>query len=371
MKQLYRSFVWKILPLTLLVLLFCNGCWDKKEFNQLAIAQTIAVDYDKGQYELTIQLVMPTASDTDVSSDSMWIIQGNGESVAEAMEQISRSAPRELYLDHLDIVLLGEGLLQHDVRQGMEYLIQEDVLRRRTSLLAVKGNAGALLQTKQKLADVDIYYLRNLLRDQRQWVKGGDTVINDYYLAMDGRLPEGLVIPQIQEKEGTALYLNGAAVIYENRLLCWKEQDWLNSYRWVTGGAEITTLPASESHEEVTVELRKERCRWEMVSEKPLKVRAVLQGTIMITENSADEEQHTMAERDLLQQQIQKEVESMQTVQIKQDFAAMQKEQCDVLHLGRWLQARYPHLVEGDNWPQQFSEAEMEVKMDTEIKSRV
>ena len=116
MKQLYRSFVWKILPLTLLVLLFCNGCWDKKEFNQLAIAQTIAVDYDKGQYELTIQLVMPTASDTDVSSDSMWIIQGNGESVAEAMEQISRSAPRELYLDHLDIVLLGEGLLQHDVR---------------------------------------------------------------------------------------------------------------------------------------------------------------------------------------------------------------------------------------------------------------
>ena len=200
MKQLYRSFVWKILPLTLLVLLFCNGCWDKKEFNQLAIAQTIAVDYDKGQYELTIQLVMPTASDTDVSSDSMWIIQGNGESVAEAMEQISRSAPRELYLDHLDIVLLGEGLLQHDVRQGMEYLIQEDVLRRRTSLLAVKGNAGELLQIKQKLADVDIYYLRNLLRDQRQWVKGGDTVINDYYLAMDGRLPEGLVIPQIQEK---------------------------------------------------------------------------------------------------------------------------------------------------------------------------
>ena len=215
----------KLLPFIVLVLLFCNGCWDKKEFNQLAIAQTVAIDYTDGQYELTIQLVMPTASDADISSDSMWIVQGTGESVADALAEISRSAPRELYLDHLDIVLLGEGLLQHDVRQGLEYLIQEDVLRRRTSLLAVQGKAGELLQIKQELADVDIYYLRNLLRDQRQWVKGGDTMINDYYLAMDGSISEGLVIPRIHAKEGKALYLDGAALAGKLPLGDWRRRN--------------------------------------------------------------------------------------------------------------------------------------------------
>ncbi len=355
--------------MVILVLLFCNGCWDKKEFNQLAIAQTIAIDYEEEQYKLTIQLVMPSASDADISSDSMWLIQGSGSSVGEALEQISRSAPRELYLDHLDIVLLGEGLLKYDVRQGLEYLIQEDVLRRRTSLLAVQGKAGELLKVKQKLADVDIYYLRNLLHDQRQWVKGGDTTINDYYLAMADDLPEGLVISRIMEKEGKALYLDGAAILSENQLLCWIEQEWLDSYRWVTGGAEICTLPDSSSHGNVTVEIRKDRCRWELISEQPLKVRAILHGTLMITENSAGEEQRTMTEKDVFQKQIQQEVHKIQTAKIKQDFYKMQKEQCDVLRLGRWLQARYPHLVKTEDWPRQFGAAEIDVKMETSIKS--
>ena len=146
MKSSVTAFTWKLLPLVLFVMLFCNGCWDKKEFNQLAIAQTIAMDYEEEQYKLTVQLVMPAASDEEISGDSMWLISGEGDSVAEALEQISRSAPRELYLAHLDIVLLGEGLLRHDISQGLEYFIKEDVLRRRTNLLAVEGAAGELLQ---------------------------------------------------------------------------------------------------------------------------------------------------------------------------------------------------------------------------------
>lgn len=359
----------KLLPFIVLVLLFCNGCWDKKEFNQLAIAQTVAIDYTDGQYELTIQLVMPTASDADISSDSMWIVQGTGESVADALAEISRSAPRELYLDHLDIVPLGEGLLQHDVRQGLEYLIQEDVLRRRTSLLAVQGKAGELLQIKQELADVDIYYLRNLLRDQRKWVKGGDTMINDYYLAMDGSISEGLVIPRIHAKEGKALYLDGAAILYEDKLLCWMEQHWLESYRWVTGGAEICTLPESDSHGDVTVELRKKRCRWELISDNPLKIKATLQGTLLITENSADAEQRTIAERDTFQMKIQQEVHKLQKAKVKRDFSRMQDVLCDVFRLGRWLHAWYPRLIRSEEWPYQFGAIEIEIDMETSIES--
>ena len=81
MKSSVTAFTWKLLPLVLFVMLFCNGCWDKKEFNQLAIAQTIAVDYEGEQYKLTVQLVMPAASDEEISGDSMWLISGEGDSV--------------------------------------------------------------------------------------------------------------------------------------------------------------------------------------------------------------------------------------------------------------------------------------------------
>ncbi|MGM9525943.1 MAG: hypothetical protein ACI3U1_06675, partial [Peptococcaceae bacterium] len=148
------SVIWKLLLLFCITAAFCNGCWDKKEFNQLAIAQTIAIDYEDGQYQLTIQLLMPNAAEETISSEQMWVIDGKGDSVGDALEQISFCAPREIYLDHLDIVLLGQGLLEHDMGQGLEFLMKQHVLRRRTSLLAVEGRAGDILQAKPDLADV-------------------------------------------------------------------------------------------------------------------------------------------------------------------------------------------------------------------------
>ena len=369
MKSSVTAFTWKLLPLVLFVMLFCNGCWDKKEFNQLAIAQTIAVDYEEEQYRLTVQLVMPAASDEEISGDSMWLISGEGDSVAEALEQISRSAPRELYLAHLDIVLLGEGLLRHDISQGLEYFIKEDVLRRRTNLLAVEGAAGELLQAKLKLADVDIYYLRNLLRDQRQWVKNGDTVINDYYLAMDKRLPEGLVIPRIRTKDEKALYLDGAALMQNNHLLCWMEQDWLDSYRWVTGGAEIRTLPAGKSHDAVTVEVRKDRCEWELVSAEPLQIRAKLKGKLLITENRLKNNVQSIEELEEFRQQIQQEMETILKKEAEKDFALLQQKGCDALRLGRWLYAWHPELVHPEKWNSQFSQLQIDVQIETAVRS--
>lgn len=158
------------------------------------------MDYADGQYQLTVQLLMPNAIEDTVSSDSIWIIGGKGASVGDALEDLALRAPREIYLDHLDIVLLGEGLLQKGMEEGLEYMMQQSVLRRRTSLLAVEGLAGDVLQAKAELADVDIYYLKNLLRDQKRRVKGGETVLNDYYLTMQNGIDEGLVIPRVEVK---------------------------------------------------------------------------------------------------------------------------------------------------------------------------
>ena len=364
-----KSLFYKILPLLLLVMVFCTGCWDKKEFNQLAIAQTLAIDYTDETYRLTVQLVMPAASDTEISGDSMWLISGEGASVAEALEQISRSAPRELYLDHLDIVLLGEGLLRHDTGQGLAYLLKEDVLRRRTSLLAVQGAAGDLLQTKLKLADVDIYYLRNLLRDQRQWIKGGDTVINDYYLAMNGPITEGMIIPRIGLKNGNALYLDGAAVLENHRLLGWMEQERLNGWRWVTGGAEICTLPVGEQHENIIVEVRKDRCEWKLLSEEPLIIQANLHGTLLITENTSKNHVRSVEETEHFYRQIQNETEEILKEEAEEAFTALQRQQCDALRLGRWLYAWHPELVQAAKWPEQFKALSIEVQLETDMRS--
>lgn len=355
--------------LLLAAALLCSGCWDKKEFNQLALAQAIAVDYAEEQYELTLQLIMPKASDENVSDESLWIISGKGDSVGDALEEIALRAPREIYLDHLDIVLLGEELMQHDIDHGLEYLLKQHVLRRRTNLLAVEGKAGDILQAKPDLAKVDMFYLANLLKDQNRRMKGNATMINDYYLRAGNELHEVLVIPKVAAKGEKELQLKGGALLQDGVLLRWVDQEWMTGYRWITGGKEMTTLPnAGPEQEDITLEMHKSKCRWELLSANPLRVRANMEGTLYVVENKTLTKNISLMEIEQLNQHIQQEAKKQLTKRIEDALQQAQKEKGDAFGLGQWLYAWHPEVVKVQDWPQQFSEAEIEVNLETKIE---
>ncbi len=350
----------------LITVLLCSGCWDKKEYNQLALAQAIAIDYADGQYQLTMQLIMPKASEETVSSENIWIIDGQGDSVGDALEQIALRAPREIYLDHLDIVLLGEALMQQDIDNGLEYLMKQNVLRRRTNLLAVEGMAGDILQAKPDLAEVDIFYLANLLKGQNRRMKGSNTIINDYYVNAGTELQEALVIPKVSAEDEKELQLSGGALLKDGVLLCWVEPEWMVSYRWIVGGLELTTLPnAGLEQQDITMEIHKSKCQWELLSREPLKIRANVKGDLYVVENKNLTKAVSPEEVESLCQHVQQQAVQQMKPQIESAIALAQEQGGDAFGLGEWLHAWHPEVIAGKDWPQLFSNAEIEVNMDT------
>ena len=354
----------RIMPLIMITLLFCNGCWDKKELNQLALAQVIAIDYKDGQYQTTLQLIIPGADQETVNSENLWTMTGTGTSVGETMQQIALAAPRELYLDHLNLVLLGEGVLVHDVTESLDYLVKENVLRRRTQLLAVAGDAGSLLMDSTDLAKMDIFYIDNLLKDQRRRVHGSDAIINAYYLSVQNGLSETMVIPQLILEPKTELRLDGAALVQNGTLVRWADHDWLSGYYWAVGGSEIMTLP--EEHGQIVVELDKRKCKWEIVSEEPLIINATMRATIKIV--SGYDSWKDSAEAEQVIRHIQSQVEAKSMKHIGDTLAQAQAEGTDTFHLGRWLYAWHPSLVQEQDWPTQFASLPIHLKMDTSIE---
>ena len=363
--------VWlKFIPLIVFTLLFCNGCWDKKELNQLALAQVAAIDYEDDSYQVTLQLIIPGADKETVTSDNLWAMSGSGSSVGEAMQQIALAAPREIYLDHLNLVLLGEGVLQHDVGQALEYLLKENVLRRRTRLLAAAGSAGTLLSDSAELSKMDIFYMDNLLKDQRRRVHGNDAIINAYYLSAYSGLSDALVIPHIILEQKKELRLEGAALVQDGKLIHWADKTWLSGYYWVMGGSEIMTLPSNADSPElqetpIVVELQKKPCKWEVVPESPLAVKATMKATIKIV--SGYDTWKTGAEAETVCKQIQAQVEAKALQQITDTFYRAQLQRTDIFRLGRWLYAWHPDLIQSDRWPEQFSTLPITFTMDTSI----
>ncbi len=357
--------IWlRIMPLIVLTLLFCNGCWDKKELNQLALAQVIAIDYVDHQYQTTLQLIIPSADHETVTSENLWAMTGRGNSVGETMQQIALAAPRELYLDHLDLVLLGEGVLRHDVAEALDYLLKENVLRRRTQLLAVEGEAGALLSDSMELAKMDIFYIDNLLKDQRRRVHNSEAIINAYDLSNNNGLAETMVIPHLILEPKKELRLEGAALVQNGTLVRWADKDWLAGYYWAVGGSEIMTI--ADERGPIVVELQQKKCKWERQSEDPLVITATMRATIKII--SGYDHWKDRAEADTVIRRIQAQVEAEALQQIHNTFQQAQADGTDSFHLGRWLYAWHPALVDVVAWPSQFSMLPIVFEMDTSIE---
>lgn len=359
----------RLLLLFILTAVFCNGCWDKKEFNQLALAQNIAIDYLDNQYQVTLQLIMSDASEESISGENMWVVAGQGDSVGEALEQIALCAPRELYLGHLDIVLLGEGVLKHDMGQGMEYLLKQNVLRRRTKLLAVEGVAGDILQAEPKLADVDIFYLSNLLKDQSRLTKDRSAIVNDYYLAVCNDVQGAFIIPRVEVQDEKTLRIHGSALIQDKKLSRWVDTPWMHIYHWFSGGQEIVKLKdIGPDKDDFTVEIRKSKCRWELLSKEPLRVRANLKGKLYIVENNKAIEEFTLQQIEALNRLVKQTMDEKIIKEVEQGIAEEQQAGTDSLHLGRWLYAWHPDLLEGQDWETIFPKVEIEVSLETKIE---
>ncbi|MBQ6853650.1 MAG: Ger(x)C family spore germination protein [Peptococcaceae bacterium] len=354
----------RVVPLLVMTLLFCSGCWDKKELNQLALAQVIAIDYKDSQYQTALQLIIPSADKETVTSDNLWTMTGTGTSVGETMQQIALAAPREIYLDHLDLVILGDGVLRHDVGQALDYLLKENVLRRRTRLLAVEGDAGKLLSDSAELAKMDIFYMDNLLKDQRRRVHSSDAIVNAYFLSAHNGLAETIVIPHLVLEEKKELRLEGAALVRDGALADWADKDWLSGYYWTVGGSEIMTLP--DEYGQIVVELDKKKCKWEIQSEEPLQIKATLRAVIKII--SGYDSWRDSAEAEKVIHSIQTRVEEQALEHIRDTFQQAQKDGTDVFHMGRWLYAWHPELVHADKWPEQFAAMPVVFEINTSIE---
>lgn len=359
----------KLLFLFIFTAVFCSGCWDKKEFNRLALAQNIAIDYVDDEYQVTLQLIMSNASEESISGENMWVIDGKGDSVGAAIEQIALRAPRELYLGHLDVVLLGEGLLKNDMGQGLEYLLKQNVLRRRTKLLAVEGMAGDILQAEPKLADVDIFYLSNLLKDQSRLTKDRSAIVNDYYLTVCNDAQGAFIIPRVEMESEKVLRIHGSAVIQDQKLLRWVDAPWMHVYHWFSGGKEVVKLQGiGPDQDDFTVEVLKSKCRWELLSKEPLRVRANLKGKLYIVENNKAIEEYTLQEIENLNQIVKQAMDEKIIKDVKKGLAEAQQEGTDAYRLGRWIHAWHPDLLEGKDWEKVFPEVEIEVSLETEIE---
>ncbi|WAH37908.1 Ger(x)C family spore germination protein [Alicyclobacillus dauci] len=160
-----------------------SGCWDRKEVSELALVMAKA---DDNLVRVSVQVAIPSkvggsqsGSGKGEGGKSFFVVSATGRTVSEADAHIQQKLPRQLYLPHLRIILVGDSLARSGMDQILDHFGRNPPNRlRSTFLIAKDSDAMPLLQTIYPLESLSGEAIRKLERQ----LTGSNTTLMDFLI---------------------------------------------------------------------------------------------------------------------------------------------------------------------------------------------
>lgn len=168
MKKLIAALTAVLLPFLL------TGCELVRTVNlqNRAIVQGVGIDWENGEYVVTMQIFSPEGSGgqtiVDPSKENAQVITCRGASVAEAVEKSALSQGKEFYLGHNRILVLGQSVTDQPLQGLLSYFINSLDSRPDIGMLATPGKAADILNAGISQAILPAMGIENTIRNAEQ-----------------------------------------------------------------------------------------------------------------------------------------------------------------------------------------------------------
>ena len=139
-----KKFV--LIIITLFILLISSGCYNYKEINDMAIVSSIGIDKDNKNDRYIVSAQIMNSKESEDSEDSqITVYTKEGDTVHEALRNITLKSPRKLYGNHLSKIVLSEEV----AKEGIDNIL--DIFNRITE---VRNEFVITIVKEDKASDV-------------------------------------------------------------------------------------------------------------------------------------------------------------------------------------------------------------------------
>jgi len=138
-----KKFKYTIILILLIPLL--TSCWSRKELNELAITTGLAIDKQDDNYLITAQVLNPSEIATSQQTSSRLPIvtfTRTGQTIFEALRNLTHESPRRLYLSHVRMVILGEEVALEGIQEVLDFISRDHEMRTDFYIAVAKGQEG-------------------------------------------------------------------------------------------------------------------------------------------------------------------------------------------------------------------------------------
>ena len=129
-----------IILTTFIIAITLTGCGGYEELNNLSIVTAVAFDKTDDEYELSFLIANSPKSQTPAKEGEAktTVYTGKGKTIAEASKDIEQIVPKQVYLGHINVVVISEDIAKDGFLKVADWLLRNPQTRKKFYLLQAK-----------------------------------------------------------------------------------------------------------------------------------------------------------------------------------------------------------------------------------------
>ncbi len=369
----------KLLILLIISSLLLTGCWNIREVSDLGVAVALGIDLlEDDTLEVTAQVLVPRMlNSSGTQENSVITFSGTGKTIFEILRKLTNISSRKIYLAHVQLIVIGEGLAKSGIFQTIDFLERDHEFRRQALVVLSKGiTAKEILDIESRFESLPAMNIVGVIENNIH--VGTSRKVNLLNLFNEINSPgRNLVLPVISTRSGETpklikdLEAEGAGVFRENKLKGFLNSNETRGFLWVINELEggILVIPSLEDHEKlIAIEILKAYSKMDVQVKNS-------QLTLSVTVKQSGRIGEQQVSTDLTTKEMVNYLEKMQEEVIKREvllaFSKAQNEfKSDIFGFGEIVKKNYPEIWKdiSNHWDDHFSDLPVEIHVTSKIE---
>ena len=366
---------------------FLNGCWGKREVEELA--PLIAIGFDLGQkpstYLITGQYALSSKKGETGAEVEDWTMSFEASSLREAYEMTYKILNRTPFNGSVKVIVIGEDMAKVSFKDMLDFAQRFSEFRRTMYLVLTKGKAQSVLNMKLRGGEIPAMSIKNHL-EQGDELSSFPTVRLGHYLTVLGRKSTAPIIPLVKSlksgdggieykaegKDGAEeIQFEGAGVFRGDRLVDFLTDKETKGYMWLENNVVhrfINTVGIEESKVNLSAHVLNSTTKYKVVDNNgKIELQYQIKTSIAVEEVLGQNEQLSETEWVDLMNGAEK---SFAKVIEKECKLSLQKERelgLDFLGIGRHIEQKNPAhwKTVKDQWEQEI--VDFPISLDVQV----
>lgn len=192
----------KIIALIIIILLaiFISSCKEQGELEDIGIVIATALDYEDEEIVLTVEVIIPLDRVEASAESSSMILQERGDSVMEAIRNVTLNFDRKLFFSHNLIIIFGEDLARNGIVNYLDFFTRDSEPRESAYMLVAKeAKAYEIIGINSSLSGSGGEYLEDVIDNSLYTLKSRGLSVNEFFKYYYDRKTPLLSIVEIRE----------------------------------------------------------------------------------------------------------------------------------------------------------------------------